>query len=254
MNNIIAIAKNTFRETIRDRILYGILAFALLFLLSTVLFGSISLGEDIKIIKDLGLAGIYIFSIIITIFIGTSLIYKEIEKRTLYIIFSKPVSASQFILGKFLGLMSGIKMIVLLMVAVYLAVVYFNGGGFDYLALYSIVLLLFELAIFIALTILFSVFTSPLAATIYSIIILYIGHSLTMLHKAGEKSGGEVQKWLADIIYYLLPNLEKFNLRNSVVHGLAPDPGQIIYPIIYAVFYTAILLYLANLAIRKRDL
>lgn len=253
MNNIIAIAKNTFRETIRDRILYGILAFALLFLLSTVLFGSISLGEDVKVIKDLGLAGIYIFSIIITIFIGASLIYKEIEKQTLYIIFSKPVSPAQFILGKFVGLMSAIKLTVLLMTIVYLIIVYAKGGGFDYLALLSIILLFFELSIFIALTILFSAFTTPLAGTIYAVIILYIGHSLGLVQKYADNAGG-IAKYLGWFIYYLLPNLEKFNLRNTVVHGLIPNSGQIVYPIIYSMFYTAILLYLANLAVRKRDL
>lgn len=253
MSNIIAIAKNTFKETIRDRILYGILAFALLFLLSTILFGSISLGEDVKVIKDFGLAGIYIFSIIITIFIGTSLIYKEIEKQTLYIIFSKPVSTAQFILGKFLGLMAGIKLTVLLMTAIYLIIVYIKGGGFDYLSLLSILLLLFELSIFISLTIAFSTFTTPLAGTIYSIITLYIGHSLGLLQKYAGKAGG-IQKYLGKFVYYLLPNLEKFNIRNSIVHGIMPNSGQIIYPVIYSIFYTAILLYLANLALKKRDL
>lgn len=253
MNNIIAIAKNTFKETIRDRILYGILAFALLFLLSTVLFGSISLGEDIKVVKDFGLAGIYIFSIIITIFIGTSLIYKEIEKRTLYIIFSKPVSSGQFILGKFVGLMAGIKLTVLLMTAAYLAIVAIKGGGFDYHALWAIFLMLFEIAIFIALTILFSTFTTPLAGTIYATIILYIGHSLSLLEKYAIKAGG-LQKYLIDIIYYLLPNLEKFNLRNSVVYNVNPTVLQIVLPILYSILYTTILLYLANLAIKKQDL
>ncbi len=252
MNNIIEIAKNTFKETIRDRILYGILAFALLFLLSTILSGSISLGEDIKIIKDFGLAGIYIFSIIITVFIGTSLIYKEIDKQTIYVIFSKPVSTVQFVLGKFVGLMVGIKLTVLLMTMVYLIIVYVKGGGFDYLSLLSIVLLLFELSIFVGLTILFSIFAAPLAGTIYAIIILCIGHSLSLLQRYAEKSGG-VQKYLGNAVYYLLPNLEKFNIRNSIVHGVVPTSGQIIYPIVYSIFYTAILLYLANLALKKRD-
>ncbi len=253
MSNIITIAKNTFKETIRDRILYGILAFALLFLMSTVLFGSISLGEDVKVVKDFGLAGIYIFSIIITIFLGTSLIYKEIEKRTLYIIFSKPVSVTQFIIGKFLGLMASIKLTVILMTIAYLLIVYFKGGGIDWLSLWSIILLLFELAIFVALTILFSTFTAPLAGTIYSIIILYIGHSLGLVHQYGIKAGG-ISKYLSDFIYYLLPNLEKFNLRNSVVHGIAPRPLEIVYPVVYAIFYTAILLYLAIVSLKKQDL
>ncbi|OQA04278.1 MAG: ABC-2 family transporter protein [bacterium ADurb.Bin400] len=253
MHNIIAIAKNTFRETIRDKILYGILAFALLFLMSTVLFGSISLGEDIKVIKDLGLAGIYVFSLIVSIFIGTSLIYKEIEKRTLYIIFSKPVSIAQFLLGKFVGLMLSIILTVALMTATYLTVVAINGGGFDYPALWSIVLLIFELSIFVALTTLFSTFTTPLAGTLYSVIILYIGHSLEMLLRYGINSG-PFASFAAKIAYYLMPNLEKFNIRNEVVYGNLPSATTISFSLIYAVLYSTILLYLANIALKNQDL
>jgi len=252
MNNIISIAKNTFRETIRDRILYGILAFALLFLLSTILFGSISLGEDIKVIKDFGLAGIYIFSLIIAIFLGTSLIYKELEKKTIHIILSKPVSPLQFIVGKFFGLWSSITFNVAIMSALYLIIVRFNNGGWDWISLLSILLLIFELAIFISLTILFSSFTTPLAGTIYSIIILYIGHSLELLRQYADKYG-QVYKYFTDAVYYIFPNLEKFNIRNEIVHGIMPSSGQIIYPTLYAILYSAILLWLATLAIKDQD-
>ncbi len=253
MKNIISIAKNTFKETIRDKILYGILAFALLFLISTIFLGSISLGEDIKIVKDFGLAGIYIFSLIITIFLGTSLIYKEIEKKTLYILLSKPVSTKEIIIGKFLGLWLSIILNVALMSAIYLALIYYEGGGIDFLSLASILVMIFELAIFIGLTVFFSSLTTPLAGTIYSIIILYIGHSLEMLRKYTEKSG-EAAKLLANAIYYILPNLEKFNFRNSVVHDIHPRTGEIIYPILYSALYSIILLWLATITLKKRDL
>lgn len=253
MSNIISIAKNTFRETIRDKILYGILAFAFLFLASTIFFGSISLGEDIKVVKDFGLAGIYIFSIIIAIFLGTSLVYKEIEKKTLYIIFSKPVSVYQFVVGKFFGLWVSITLNVVLMTIVHLIIVKIKGGGIDLIALYAILLLIFELAIFVALTILFSSVTAPLAGAIFSIIILYIGHSLEMLKKYAVKSG-QAMRIFTDGVYYILPNLEKFNLRNSVVHDVAPSSGQIIYPILYSVLYVLILLWASTMALKKRDL
>jgi len=253
MNNIITIAKNTFKETIRDRILYAILAFAFLFLASTYFLSSISLGEDIKVVKDLGLAGIYIFSIIIAVFLGTSLIYKELEKRTLYIIISKPVTFIDFVVGKFLGLWAGLTLNIALMTLAYLIIVKIKGGGIDYISLYSILLLIFEVAIFIALTILFSSFTTPLAGAIYSILFLYIGHSLLLLKQSAEKSEGFV-KYLADSAYYILPNLEKFNIRNSVVYGITPNNGEIVYPIIYSVIYTSIFIWLAVLALKKQEL
>lgn len=253
MKNILVIAKNTFKETIRDRILYGILSFALLFLISTTMFGSISLGEDVKVIKDLGLAGIYIFSLIIAIFLGTSLIYKELEKRTLYIIFSKPVSPFQFILGKFFGLWISIILNILLMTAFYLAVILIKGGGFDYVSLFAVLLMIFELSIFISLTIVFSTITTPLAGAIYSIIVLYIGHSIGLLNSVIAKSNSFV-KYLLLVVYYVFPNLEKFNLRNDVVYNSLPNSAGIIYPIIYSILFTSVLLFLAISALKKQDL
>ena len=147
MKKIIVIAKNTFRETIRDRILYGILGFAFIFIFFTLFLGSISLGEDLQIIRSLGLAGIYLFSIIITIFLGASLIYKEIEKRTLYFVLSKPVSHKDIILGKFIGLFASILLTTALMTSVYLFVIYYKGGGIDYGALRAVLLQIAELGL-----------------------------------------------------------------------------------------------------------
>ena len=108
-----------------------------------------------KVVKDFGLAGIYIFSIIIAIFLGTSLIYKELEKKTLYVLLSKPVSAVQFIVGKYFGLFTSIALNITIMSGIYLGIVAYKGGGFDYLSLWSILLLIFEMSIFVALAILF---------------------------------------------------------------------------------------------------
>jgi Cu-processing system permease protein len=140
------------------------------------------------------------------------------------------------------------------MTIIYLIIVAYKGGGIDYISLFSILLLLFELAIFAALTILFSTFTTPLASTLYSIVILYIGHSLSILLKAGLKSGNLIEKWLVYFVYYVFPNLEKFNLRNQIVYGILPNAGQIIYPVIYSICLTATLLWLTVIALKKQDL
>lgn len=253
MNNVLTIMKNTFKETIRDRILYAILAFAFLFILSTILLGSISLGEDLKIIRDLGLAGIYIFSLIIAVFLGTSLVYKEIEKRTLYIVLSKPVSTAQFIVGKFLGLLASILLTMGLMTILYLIIVAAKGGGFDYFGLAAIGMQVFEIMIFIALSILFSTFSTPLASTLYAILILFIGHSLPMILKYAVKSGG-LFKYISYFIYYVLPNLEKFNLRNIAVHNILPSGIEIGSSIIYGLVYTIILLAIANYSLSKQEI
>lgn len=254
MNNIFVIAKNTFKETIRDKILYGIFGFAILFLISTVFISSLSLGEDIKVVRDFGLAGIYVFTIIITIFLGTPMIHKELERKTIYVILSKPVSTLQFLLGKALGLFLGVILNLSFMTALYLAIVALKGGGFDSISLFSILLLVFEVILFIALAMFFSAFTTPLAGTIYSAIILYTGHSLSLLTTAANKSDNTFERAVAYIAYYLFPNLEKFNIRNSVIYGILPSSGQIIFPIIYSVCFSIVLFWLANLVLKQQEL
>ena len=252
MSKILVIAKNTFREAIRDRILYAILGFALLFIISTIFLASISLGEDLKIIRDFGLAGIYLFGTLIAIFLGTWLIYKEIEKQTVYVVLSKPISTFEFILGKFLGLFTAVALCIFLMATVYLSLVAVKGGGFDSLGLLAIIFQLLEIMIFISLTIMFSSFARPFAAMIYSVLILYIGHSLTLLVKFALKNGG-IFKYITVIIYYLLPNLEKFNIRNLVIHNQSVSLLQFFAALAYAVFYSAILLFLANSALKRQE-
>lgn len=252
MSSILLVAKNTFKEAIRDKILYGILAFSLLFILATIFLGSLSLGEDIKVIKDLGLACIYIFSILITIFISAQAIYKEIEKKTIYIILSKPVKTFEFVIGKFLGLLSSIIISMIIMQAVYLIVILTKGGGFDYFSFISLLLQIFEVGIFVALAILFSSISTPFASMLYSTILLYAGHSLSSVLKYSEKAS-ESFKYIIYPFYYLLPNLEKFNIRNSIVYEKIPGGGEIILSIIYGIFYIGALLYLANLALKKQD-
>lgn len=248
----LAIAKNTFKETIRDKILYAILGFAVLFIVLTIYMGSISLGEDLKIIRDFGLAGIYIFGLIITIFLGTSLIYKEIEKRTIYILLSKPVSAKEIILGKFLGLFFSISLATILMAGVYIIVVATKSGEFDGRGLLAILFQLFETMVFVSLTILFSSFARPFSAMIYSILIVFIGHSLSLLVKFGDKSSW-VFKNIAVFLYYGLPNLEKFNIRNLVVHNQSVSTTQIALAFLYALSYSVILLLLASSALKRQE-
>lgn len=253
MKNIFVIAKNTFRAAIRDRILHGILVFALLFILFTIFLGSISLGEDLMVIRSIGLAGMYLFGMIITIFLASSLISLEIERRTLYLILSKPVSATELILGKFVGLFAAIALITICMSAVYLGVVWYKGGGFDAASLASIVLQLFETGLFIAITTLFSTFATPFAAAMYGILVLYIGHSLSILLQYVQYRGAALNT-AAHIVYYIVPNLEKFNVRNIVVHDMPVSVGMIALAGLYAALYAIVLLYLAKHVLGKKDL
>jgi ABC-type transport system involved in multi-copper enzyme maturation permease subunit len=254
MRTSIIIAKNTFKETIRDRILYTILGFAFLFLLFTVFLGSISLGEDLIIIRNIGLAGIYLFGLIITIFLGTSMLYKEVEKKTIYFMLSRPVTPAEIIVGKTLGLMASVSLTVLFMALIYALVVFSKGGGFDFSGMLSIFLELWELLLFISLAIFFSTFAilTPLTSITLTVVVLYIGHSLDLLLKAAKKLGG-VAYILSLGLYYIFPNLEKFNMRSLAAHNILPKPEELMFTILYALIYASALLILAQISFKRRE-
>ncbi|OGN01391.1 MAG: hypothetical protein A3B91_03630 [Candidatus Yanofskybacteria bacterium RIFCSPHIGHO2_02_FULL_41_29] len=253
MKNTLVIAKSTFRQTIRDKILYGIVVFALIFLGSTVVLGSLSLGEEVFVIRNLGLAGIYIFGLIITIFLGATIVYDEVEKRTTYFLLSKPVSRADVVMGKFLGLLAAVSITTLLMLGAYLLTVVLSGGNFDYLSIGAVFLQIMEMAVLIAILILFSVFTTPLAATIYTILILYIGHLLPLIKQYALNSG-LVAKYILTAVYYIFPNLEKFDIRNLIVHQIQVSFKESAISVGYAVIYVVLVVYLAQLLLNKKEL
>jgi ABC-type transport system involved in multi-copper enzyme maturation permease subunit len=252
MSVIVTIAKNTFRETVRDRIFYAILILSVLFILGTTLFGSLSLGQDTKIITDFGLAGAYLFSIVIAIFLGTNLIYKELQQRTAYIILSKAVSRTQFLIGKFLGLAGTMLVANLIMALVYIPLVWYLGHSFPAVALLAIGFQYLETLVFVSLTILFSTFAAPVASAIYSVLVFIIGHSLGLLPDLIKKSGLGLKSFY-QALYYLFPNLEKFNIRLEASHNLAIPPYLIFFTIAYALIFIVLFMMIAAVALNSQD-
>ena len=252
---ILAIAKNTFWEAVRDKILYGIVAFAFLFIGAMAVLGTLSLGEDLKIIKDLGLAGIYFFGLIITIFMAASVMYREISQRTIYILMAKPVSVFEIVVGKFFGLLASSSLTIFLMAAVYLATVLIKGGGFDLPSLQAIGLQMGEMSIIISAALMFSLLSTPLTAVIYGVCLVYIGHTLDFLLGLERllQISSTVQ-YSTKAMYYILPNLEKFNIRDLVVHQKLIPLDAFLIAYAYAALYSALLLYTAGNILRKREL
>ncbi len=252
MKNILVIAKNTFRETIRDKILYGIVAFSIIFIILDLFLARVSLG-DLAMIKSFGLAGIYIFGAITTIFLGASIIHKEIERRTLYFIISKPVSRLDVILGKFLGLFSAVALTNIIMGLVYTGVIFYESQTIDYLGLLAVLFQIFEMGLFTAMLIFFSSIAAPLTSTISATIILFIGHLSEAMFKNVEQAGG-ITYGFGKFIYYIFPNLEKFNLRNLVVHNISISLNEALLTLGYALIYSITLLYLANVFFKRKEL
>ena len=233
LHNILVVARNTYRETVRDKILYVIVAFAAVYSVFAWFLSTIALGENLHVMRSLGLAGIYFFGLLVTIFLGTSLVYKEIERRTLYFLLSKPISHLEVVVGKFLGLLSSVTVSVLGMTAVYLALVAYTGGGFDKLALVAVLFELFELAVVVAMSVFFSTYARPLAGVVYTVLLVYIGHSLHLLLDLVHKSGPLMQGFMHGV-YYVMPNLEKFNVRDAALYGFHPNMAATAFAALYA--------------------
>lgn len=252
LHTLFVIAHSTFVENVRDKVLYGILVFAFLFTTFTLFLGSISLGENLHVVRSMGLAGMYLFGLLVTIFLATALVFKELEHKTVYFILSKPVSRWQMVVGKFGGLFASVALSVVGMLAVYLAVVWHQGGGFDHGALVVVLYQLFELALIISLSIFFSTYARPLASVVYVVLFLYIGHSLGLLLTIAKDSA--ILNNLSVGLYYVLPNLEKFNVREIVLHGSLPSPEGTAAVFVYAVLYVALLLVGASVLLGRREL
>jgi len=251
MKNILLIAKSTFKGIIKDKVFLGIIFCALLFSIGIYLISSLSLGNDIKITKDLGLAMVFLIANLTAIFFGCTRTREEIREKTYLSIISRPVSPIQFIIGKFLGLFTGVIVCTIIIQTFYMAALCLNKV-FDYYSLWQLLLLFFEIAIVLAISILLSILTSDIGSLLLSITLFYIGHSLVFLKNAFA-NGNAIGKMLTNTLYYLLPNLEKFNIRNTITYNITPTSSQIIYPIIYSVLYTTIILWLCNTALKKEQ-
>ncbi len=253
---ITCIAANTFREAVRDRVLYNLIAFALLLTGAAVLVGQISIEIEKLVVINLGLTAVSLFGVVIAVFVGIGLVSKEIEKRTLYTVLSRPVRRWEFIVGKFFGLAGTLIVNTACMaVGVILALLYVSHGlqkadSWILVALYFIVL---QFLIVTALALLFSSFSSPLMSAVFAFALFVIGSFAEDLRGFAAMAKG-VTHWLAVGAAYLVPNLSALNVISSVAHGEAVAGSLIFYNTAYALFYTAMAICAAVLVFEHRNL
>ncbi|HEY8204877.1 MAG TPA: ABC transporter permease [Pyrinomonadaceae bacterium] len=252
----VAIARNTFREAVRDRVLYNLIVFALLLIGSAIFIGELSAGQEIKIVVDLGLSAMLLFGVFIAIFVGVGLVYKETERRTLYVILSKPITREQFLVGKYLGLnLTLLVNVVVMGLGVMLALLYVRHG-WDSLAFGiwpAILLIYFELLIITAVALLFSSFSSPALSALLSFFIFLIGHFSSDLKTLADTGTSLPTRWLFRGLYYALPHLSNFSAITATAHGVTPDKRAVAGALIYGVLYVAVLLSAAGLVFRRRN-
>jgi len=253
---ILSIARNTFREAVRDRVLYNLVLFVLLLTAAAIFVGELSGGQERKIIVDLGLSAMLLFGVFIAIFVGVGLVYKEIERRTVYAIFSKPVGRGEFLIGKYLGLCLTLLVNVLVMgTGVSLALIYVSRG-WDPLALTiwpAILLIFVELMILTGVALLFSSFSSPALSALLTFFVFIIGHFSADLKSFANSMGGGLARWLFAALYYLLPNLANLSFITPAAHGQLPPTSQVAVVILYSLVYIVIILAAATMIFSRRN-
>jgi ABC-type transport system involved in multi-copper enzyme maturation permease subunit len=248
-----AIAGITFKEAKRDRVLYLLFFFAALGIVASRVLAIITVGDRIKIIKDVGLASISVFGVLMAILIGTGLVYKEIDKKTIYTLLAKPLHRSEFILGKFLGLVLTLLVMTAAMAVIFLALVYAHTARIEGSLLVAVAYIFLELILITAVAVLFSSFSTPILSSLFALAFYLIGHLSWGLELLIKKMRPGLGKALARVLYMVLPDLENFNFKTEVVHGLPIPPAIFLSSFLYGVCYTAFLLGLAVLIFRRRD-
>jgi len=250
---VFSIAMNTFREAIRNRVLYLLLIFALIMIGSSRILSMLTVGDESKIIKDLGLFSISLFGVLLAVFIGVGLVSQEIERRTIYNILSKPIYRHQFLFGKYLGLLLTILITIGIMAAEFLPLVYLKTGSWEFSLIWGVVLIFFEVVIITAFAILFSVFTTPILSSVFTLSVFVVGHLSRNFLILRDRVTSPIAKWLFTILYYLLPNLENLNIKTQLVHHLPIPPEFIPFAIAYSVTYAAMVLFIATLIFQRRS-
>jgi ABC-type transport system involved in multi-copper enzyme maturation permease subunit len=256
LGRILAIAGNAFREAVRDRVLYNLVLFVLLLTAAAIFIGELSGGQERKIIVDLGLSAMLLFGVFIAIFVGIGLVYKEIERRTVYAIFSKPVGRGEFIVGKYLGLCLTLLVNVVLMgVGVSLALLYVSRGSEPLaLSIWPAILLIYcELMILTAVSLLFSSFSSPALSALLTFFVFIIGHFSSDLKGLATSLGSTAARIFFTGTYYLLPNLANYSFVTPAAHSHVPAAQYLAGSITYALIYVSLILAATILIFRRRN-
>lgn len=255
MNRIASIAFNTFREAVRDRVLYNLIVFALLLVASSLLFGQISIGIQRIVLVNLGLTAISVFGIIIAIFIGIGLVSKEIERRTLYTVLARPVRRWEFLLGKFFGLSGTLVVNTLCMAAGFfgaLLVLVHRFQAQDAWLLVAIYFIVLEFCLITAMALFFSTFSTPLLSAVFTLAIFVIGTFAEDLRAFAAMMHGP-PRWLAIVLAHLVPNFAALNVISSVAHGNGVAGLLVLYNTLYALLYAAVAIAGATLVFERRN-
>jgi ABC-type transport system involved in multi-copper enzyme maturation permease subunit len=266
MRAVGSVAVAVFRESVRDRVFYNLLLFAVLLVGASILIGQLTAGQDVKIIKDLGLAATSLFGLFIAIFVGIHLVSKEVDRRSVYPLFAKPIRRGEFILGKYFGLLLTLLANMAVMTVAMYGVLYFLSRGvppqiqgawdapaMDPALLKAIALIYLNLAVVTAVALFFSTYSSPMLSAVFTLGVYVAGQFNADLKHFDAVVQSPAAIALARACYYVLPDFAKFDVKLAVVHGLPVSGSYIASTAAYAVMYIAALLFGAVVLFSRRD-
>lgn len=251
---IITLAKYTIKGYIKERILLVVLIFAFLLMVASYVLSPLAVGAQRKIVVDIGLAAIPLFGVLLIVLLGAGTFYQEKEHGILKGLLVKPITRADFVIGKWMGTVSTVILVMLLMTAVYTMVMWLAGAEFSRNVFWAVYLSMLEIALIASVLSFFSSFTSPVLSSFFTICLAVAGHLSNDLLAFADRFTGAAPKFFASAAYYLLPNLGLFNVRQEAVHGLPLPEGFIGSVTLYGLFYTAVILFLSAFIFRLKEI
>ncbi|HET8967461.1 MAG TPA: ABC transporter permease [Candidatus Acidoferrum sp.] len=257
MSRVLIVARNTFREAVRDRVLYNLLFFALLMIASAVIVGQISMAIETVVMISLGLSAISLIGLLIAVFTGVGLVSKEIDKRTLHAVLARPLRRWEFLLGKFAGLAVTLAVNTAAMTAGLFAALWLVKHSLergDAVVLAAAYFILLKLMLVVALAMLFSCFTSPLLAILFTGGLYLAGLFVSELRSLQVTTlTPQMQKFFA-VLSYVLPNFGNYDVMGAAAHGRKIAGMLILHNTLYTILYCAIVLGIAAMIFSRKDL
>lgn len=253
MRSVSSIALNTFRESIREKLLVIALFFGALLFASSYILSPLAVGAREKIVLDVGLAAVSLLGILTTIMIGSTLLHKEVDRRAVYMVLTRPVSRLEYLIGKFWGVFLAIAGVVAVMTAVMVLMLLLGKVALRPVVFIALYLTLLEISVVCSIVVFFSTFTTPVLTSFFSICLVVAGSLSGDLKLFAEKFGGTVTRRIIDALYYVLPNLKVFNLRHEAVHDLPYRAGDLWLVTLYAAIYCGVVIYVAHLIFKRRE-
>ncbi|HUU00809.1 MAG TPA: ABC transporter permease [Myxococcota bacterium] len=254
MRAILSVASVTFRESIRNRTVLAVLLAAIGFICSALLLAAMALDQRERVIKDWGLFCVSFFGVLLAILIGVNLVSKELKRKTLYVVLSRPVHRFQYVIGKYLGMGLTLLAEVGALSAALFVLLAIEGVAPEGLIVKSLCVSLIEVLFVAALAIFFASFSSPYLSGFFTLALFVVGRSLPALNTLADKVDAPLPHLLLKLVYFVLPDFSLFNMSTRAVHGLNIPAGEVLLVACYGVGYLVLLLFLACLIFSRRDI